>query len=51
MVKKIVNVWATLDERFADGFYFTKSIKMIEWISGNPELLKEKLSKKIDFDI
>lgn len=49
--KKTVDLWFTLDERIADGFYFAKSIKLIEYIASNPELLNEKLSKKIDFDI
>ena len=49
--RKFVDLWATLDERIADGFYFAKSIKMIEYIASNPELLKDKLSTKIDFDI
>ena len=49
--KKIVDLWATLDERIADGFYFARSIKLIEKIAAKPELLKEKLSTKIDFDV
>lgn len=46
--KKTVDLWATLDERIADGFYFAKSIKLIEYIAMHPELLEQKLSTKIE---
>lgn len=36
-----------LDERIADGFYFIKSIKLLEDIFNNPEKLEEKASAKI----
>lgn len=36
-----------LDERIADGFYFIKSIKLLEDIFNNPEKLEEKVSAKI----
>lgn len=37
----------TLDERIADGFYFAKSVKVLEHILNNPELLEENVSEKI----
>ncbi len=46
--KKTVDLWATLDERIADGFYFAKSIKLIEHIAMHPELLEQKLNTKIE---
>ena len=49
--KKTVDLWSTLDERIADGFYFAKSIQFAEYIAKNPELLKEKLSTKVNFDL
>ena len=39
-----------IDERIADGYYFAKSIKILQFIFENPELLEEKASKKIDMD-
>ena len=48
--KKTVDIWATLDERIANGFYFAKSIQLAQYIAKNPELLKEKLSTKVDID-
>jgi len=36
-----------LDERIADGFYFIKSVKVLEEIFANPELLDEPADKKV----
>ena len=38
----------TIDERIADGFYFIKSIKLIEYLLSNPEILEEKISEKVE---
>ena len=48
--KKVVDICATIDERIADGFYFAKSMQLFEYIAKNPELLKEKLSQKIEIN-
>lgn len=48
--KKLVDIWATIDERIADGFYFARSVQLIEYITKHPELLNEKLSTKINKD-
>jgi len=36
-----------LDERIADGFYFIKSVKLLEEIFNNPKLLEESAESKI----
>ena len=38
---------ATIDERIADGFYFCKALKLIEYIFENPELMMEPAGKKV----
>jgi len=38
----------TIDERIADGFYFIKSIKLIEHLFNNPELLEGRTDEKIE---
>lgn len=48
--KWMMNFGATLDERIADGFYFCKALKLIEYMCANPELLMEKASKKVSID-
>lgn len=46
-IKDIVEFGICLDERIADGFYFIKSIKLLEDIFNNPEKLEEKANKQI----
>lgn len=45
--RKYMEMGATIDERIADGFYFCKALKLIEYIFANPELLMEPASKKV----
>ena len=42
-----MNFGATIDERIADGFYFCKALKLIEYIFAHPELLLEPAGKKV----
>ena len=46
-IRKMCEFGVTLDERIADGFYFARSVAMIEHILQNPELLEEPAGKKI----
>lgn len=46
----VVDISATLDERIAGGFYFAKSLKLVQYILDNPELLENKLNSKIDYE-
>ena len=48
--KWMMNFGATLDERIADGFYFCKALKLIEYMCANPEISMEKASKKVSID-
>lgn len=48
VIKKLCEFGITLDERIADGYYFAKSAKMIEFVLMHPELLEEPIGKKIE---
>ena len=47
-IRKVCHFGVTLDERIADGFYFARSVAMIEQILQDPESLKEPVSTKIE---
>ena len=47
-VRKICDWGVAFDERVADGFYLIKSLKMLQHIFDNPEMLEEDASKKIE---
>ena len=42
-----MNLGATIDERIADGFYFCKALKLIEYMFAHPEVMMEEASKKV----
>lgn len=48
-IRDIVDIGATVDERIADGFYFARSLKLVEHIFTNPELLDVPLSEPTGF--
>lgn len=47
-IKKVCDIGANFDERVADGYYFVKSVKLLENIMTHPELLDEPVSKKVE---
>ena len=49
-VRDVVDIGATLDERIADGFYFARSLKLIKYVFGHPELLDRPLSEPSGFE-
>jgi len=46
-IRDICEFGINLDERIADGFYFIQSVKLLEEIFKNPELLEEPAKNKI----
>ncbi len=49
--KYFMNLGATIDERIADGFYFCKALKLIEYIYAHPELLLEPAGKHVHMPV
>lgn len=47
-IRDVCEFGINLDERIADGFYFIKSVKLLEEIFKNPELLEEPANTKIN---
>ena len=45
-----VDLGLTIDERLADGYYYSKSIKLLEHLITHPELLEHPLCEEIDFE-
>lgn len=49
--RTIVDIAVTADERIADGFYFAKSIKILDYLCKNPELLEVSFSEDVDYTL
>lgn len=47
-IRDVCEFGINLDERIADGFYFIKSVKLLEEIFNNPELLEDSADTKIN---
>lgn len=44
-----VNLCLTIDERIADGYYYSRSIKLMQHLLENPELLEKPLSEEVEY--
>lgn len=44
-----VDLGLTIDERLADGYYYSKSVKLLKHLLENPELLELPLEQEVDY--
>lgn len=44
-----VDLGLTIDERLADGYYYSKTLKLIRKLLENPELLEETMTTEVEF--
>lgn len=45
-----VDLGLTIDERIADGYYYSKTIKLLKFLLQHPELLERPLSEEVDYE-
>lgn len=48
-MKDSVDLGLTIDERLADGYYYSKTIRLLKKLLENPELLERPLDEEVDF--
>lgn len=46
-IRKLCEFGINLDERIADGYYFAKSVQLLQYLFDYPELLEDKMDKDI----
>lgn len=44
-----IDLGVTVDERIADGYYFSKSIRLLKKLLENPELLEKELKEEVEY--
>ena len=49
VVKETMDLGLTVDERLADGYYYSKSLSLIRKLLTNPELLELPMGEEIDY--
>lgn len=45
-----VDLGITLDERIADGYYYSKSVRLLKYLLQHPELLEKDLNEEVDYE-
>ncbi len=49
VMKDSVDIGLTIDERIADGYYYSKTIKLLKHLLEHPELLELPLNEEVDY--
>jgi len=49
VMKPSVELGLTIDERLADGYYYSKTLKLIKKLLENPELLEQNMTQELDY--
>ncbi len=48
-MKETIDLGLTLDERIADGYYYSKTVKLLKHLLAHPELLELPAKEKVDY--
>ena len=48
-MRESVDLGLTIDERIADGYYYSRTVKLLRTLLENPELLEKPLSEEVDY--
>ena len=49
-MRETVDLGLTVDERVADGYYYSKSIRLFKYLLEHPELLEQPLNTEVEYD-
>lgn len=47
-MRESIELGLTIDERIADGYYYSKTVKLLKYLLENPELLEKPLNEKVE---
>ena len=45
----VLDIGITLDERIADGYYYSKTVRLLKHLLENPELLEQKACEEVEY--
>ncbi len=48
-MRESIDLGLTIDERLADGYYYSRTVKLLRTLLENPELLERPLSEEVDY--
>ena len=48
-MRETVVLGLTIDERIADGYYYSKTVRLLKKLLENPQLLEKPLDEKVEY--
>ena len=48
-MKPSIDLGLTIDERVADGYYYSKTVRLLRTLLENPQLLDKPLQEEVDY--
>ena len=48
-MKPSIDLGLTIDERIADGYYYSKTVRLLRKLLENPQLLDKPLQEEVDY--
>lgn len=49
-VKEVIDLGLTIDERIADGYYYSKTVKLLSYLLAHPEELEKPFEEEVDYE-
>ena len=49
-MRESVDLGLTIDERLADGYYYSKTVRLLKKLLENPQLLERPLDEEVEFE-
>ena len=49
-IRSLQNLGLTLDERIADGYYYSQTVKLLKYLLQNPQLLEAPAKEEVQYE-
>ena len=49
-MREVLDLGLTLDERIADGYYYSKTVKLLKHLLQNPKLLEAPAKEEVQYE-
>ena len=50
-LRPVLDLGLTIDERIADGYYYSKTVRLLKHLLQHPELLELPASTEVDYEV
>ena len=49
-MRETLDLGLTIDERLADGYYYSKSVRLLKYLLEHPEELEKEMSEEVQYE-